>query len=256
MGRSNKVVVAEIPDKIFDNKFPLLTETEDLIKFFEERRKPGQPKVTLLKDTVKDLLLLPEGQVLQSLIDDVNSKRHLKDDVDGWGITYYPPPEKDEKGNFTPRDVVIPPCTVGVGIRVIVMLEGKEMFEAGITISGKYTSKKILLTKEDCIGLNILLAQGFDIRYDNTRTMRYGNRNGHRPNGGKGTGKNPGKRHFLIMDGYLNIRKLSESTRKMLEKTTGMDLGFLDESDKGEGSGSNISLPDISVTEVLSKFNK
>jgi len=230
MVKGKKVKQAQLKDNFFSPKFPTTFNQETAIKYLDSKVIPGQSYHIILKDELMDeITAMGSAHPISEIIKDLRSSLSLKDDIDGWGLTYYPPTLRGENGKFPSKEIKIHTAPAGVGIRVFLMLQGtKEILHIKVETVG--IDKQVALFPGEGFSLTILLAQSMEVSIKNVTFEKLESEKGHRPVNVK---KNPEHRHLLIMDGYINAEVLANQAQKFFKSKLGTEIPFLTELGQG-----------------------
>jgi len=139
-------------------------------------------------------------QRIHRLIEQVRAVHNVGKDLQGWDVTYYPPPN----GQMYLR---IPPPPGMVGARYVLCLGSPEYIDVQVKQGKADASTKVRVAQNDSISLPIGVAQVCTLVVDNTTGFTMEARKGFRA---QTIRKQPSNRHIVVLDGYADAAILTK----------------------------------------------
>lgn len=208
-----KQLEARIPYNDFITRTPVGMDIEQVEKYYTASAKvKGQPH-TILKYEEK-----PE--FINNVISQISSLRGIGKEVEGWGVTIYPPAALNEKGKFIEPRLQIEPAPYAVLARYI-LTTNHEVMNFYIKMGKVENEQMFNLSSCEAFSLPIGIASSVTISFNNVNRDKlvYSHRGGFRP---KNISKNPRRRYTIVFDAFMN----AESVTKEFLLTSAKKLGL------------------------------
>jgi len=158
------------------------------------------------KDTTKPY-------ALEGLIEQIKSIFNVGKEVEGWGISYYAPPQKNEKGQPTTNELRIPPIEKGLGGRFIVLVGTKEVPTLEVAVGSTGAENQYFMMPGDCMYLKITICPVLNVVFSNKYSEKLAPRKGFREMTIK---KNLFNRHVFVIDAHVSMGALADKVKKEL----------------------------------------
>jgi hypothetical protein len=158
------------------------------------------------KDTAKPY-------AVEGLIEQIKSIFNVGKEVDGWGVNYYAPPQKNEKGHPTTPELRIKPVEKGLGGRFVVVVGSKEVPTLEVAVGSTGAENQYFLMPGDCMYLKITICPVLNIVFSNKYSEKLAPRKGYREMTIK---KNLYNRHVFVVDAHVSMGALADKVKKEL----------------------------------------
>lgn len=218
---SRKIKEVIIRDDVFHPKFRTSFDEESVMEYLEDKTNTPHEMVILLKDHLSQEIAENPNHPLIEMFEEIKLHRNLKEDIDGWALNYYRPAEK-KNGKYL-GEVDIPRASIGVAHRIFLNLgPSNEILNLDLETPVGRIIKQIVLFPGEGFELSVLYCNSISFKLKNVKSeMLKTDRKGHRPTK---IPKNPGQRHFLVLDGYLSPEVILSNAQDIISKKFGKDI--------------------------------
>jgi hypothetical protein len=150
---------------------------------------------------------------LEGLIEQIKSIFNVGKEVEGWAISYYAPPQKNERGQPTTNELRIPPIEKGLGGRFIVVVGTKEVPTLEVAVGSTGAENQYFMMPGDCRYLKITICPVLNVIFSNKYSEKLAPRKGFREMTIK---KNLFNRHVFVIDAHVSVGALADKVKKEL----------------------------------------
>jgi hypothetical protein len=150
---------------------------------------------------------------LEGLIEQIKSIFNVGKEVENWSVSYYAPPQKNEKGQPTTSELRITPIEKGLGGRFVILVGTKEVPTLEVAVGSTGAENQYFMMPGDCMYLKITICPVLNVVFSNKHSEKLAPRKGFREMTIK---KNLFNRHVFVVDAHVSVGALADKVKKEL----------------------------------------
>ncbi len=153
-------------------------------------------------------------ELVETIIEQIKALFNVKNEVNGWSASYYPPPVNFTKGS----EISIPPGGKNLGCRFIIVVGTREVANMEVSMGSTHAETPMYMLSGDCLNLKVTICPVMTVSFKNISNEKISLRPNFRPTV---INKNVSTRHIIVIDGHIEVSSVVEHMAKKLIKKKG-----------------------------------
>ena len=154
---------------------------------------------------------MEKPEIIETIIEQIKALFNVKNEVNNWSASYYPPPLNAIKGS----EIRIPPGGKNLGCRFIIVVGTREVANMEVSMGSTHAETPMYMLSGDCLNLKVTICPVLSVSFKNVNSEKISLRQNFRPTV---ISKNFSTRHIIVIDGHIEVSSVVEHVAKKLIK--------------------------------------